>query len=97
MLSASATTTAPALTMPATAAAATVVAAVPTAPTRPHPHPHRPRRYTVFMMLMIAARVPSYTHKRWHYFMYDFCYYAQICNLVQCLFMPKACWLFKVR
>jgi len=49
------------------------------------------------MMLMIAARVPSYTHKRWHYFMYDFCYYAQICNLVQCLFMPKACWLFKVR
>mmetsp|Transcript_71017 Transcript_71017/g.199373 ORF Transcript_71017/g.199373 Transcript_71017/m.199373 type:complete len:569 (+) Transcript_71017:849-2555(+) len=96
MLSASATTTAPALTMPATAAAATVVAAVPTAPTRPHPHPHRPRRYTVFMMLMIAARVPSYTHKRWHYFMYDFCYYAQICNLVQCLFMPKACWLFKV-
>lgn len=34
--------------------------------------------YLVFMGSMLAARFPSYLKKKWHYFLLDFCYFAQV-------------------
>jgi hypothetical protein len=36
--------------------------------------------YTIFMGSMLAARFPAYYKKKWHYFLLDFCYFAQVWN-----------------
>jgi hypothetical protein len=52
--------------------------------------------YAVFMTAMMAARVPDYRHKRWSYFLLDFCYFANLCCLLQVLVAPSSCAFFKV-
>lgn len=53
--------------------------------------------YAAFMTSLIAARVPEYRFKKWGYFMLDFCYFANLCNLIHVLFFPTSCAWSKVR
>mmetsp|Transcript_21099 Transcript_21099/g.61587 ORF Transcript_21099/g.61587 Transcript_21099/m.61587 type:complete len:586 (-) Transcript_21099:113-1870(-) len=52
--------------------------------------------YSCFMTALIAARVPEYRFKKWTYFMLDFCYYANLCNVLNVVFFPASCTFFKI-
>mmetsp|Transcript_14050 Transcript_14050/g.19957 ORF Transcript_14050/g.19957 Transcript_14050/m.19957 type:complete len:395 (+) Transcript_14050:102-1286(+) len=46
------------------------------------------RLYTALLLPLMIARYIIYRADLYHYFMYDFCYYAQIMQLIQMHFLP---------
>ena len=52
--------------------------------------------YALFMGVMLATRIPDYRHKRFGYFLFDFCYFANATQFIQLVGFPSNCALFKV-
>jgi len=52
--------------------------------------------YSIFVPAMIGVRAVNYTQKNWHYFLIDFCYYANLIVLIFLIFGSKNDYLYRV-
>jgi hypothetical protein len=55
-----------------------------------------PYVYCLFYVIFVPLRWIYYRYKKWHYYLLDFCYYANTFLLVMILFYPKDEKLFMV-
>ncbi len=53
--------------------------------------------YTCEALALFALRWAIYRSKGWHYYLYDFCYYANLLLLLHLWLLPRAAWLNHVR
>ncbi|KAK9805607.1 hypothetical protein WJX72_007502 [[Myrmecia] bisecta] len=54
------------------------------------------RAYTIEAVILFTLRFIIYRAKKWHYYMMDFCYVANVLLLVHIWFYPHLAWLHKV-
>lgn len=54
------------------------------------------RVYSLEAVVLIAVRWVVYRMKKWHYYLWDFCYFANIVLLIQLWLLPKSALLNKV-
>lgn len=57
---------------------------------------HIPTLYSVLALYFLPLRVWSYTSKKWHYFLFDFCYFLNVANLLFIWVFPNSEFLFTV-
>jgi hypothetical protein len=55
--------------------------------------------YTLKAVTLITLRFLSYYSKNWHYFLFDFCYFANVLCLLYLHYMPSeelfiVCWWY---
>ncbi|TKY88339.1 hypothetical protein EX895_002691 [Sporisorium graminicola] len=55
-----------------------------------------PTLYSLFALYFLPLRVYSYTSKKWHYFLFDFCYFLNVANLLFIWVFPNSEFLFTV-
>lgn len=55
-----------------------------------------PLLYGIQSLYFLPLRIYSYRKLQWHYFLYDYCYFAAILNLVYLYVFPKSQMLFLV-
>ncbi|PWO00282.1 hypothetical protein FA09DRAFT_314887 [Tilletiopsis washingtonensis] len=55
-----------------------------------------PLLYSVQTLYFLPLRVWTYTRRKWHYFLFDFCYYANVLNLLYLWVFPSSKFLFTV-
>lgn len=55
-----------------------------------------PTLYSVLALYFLPLRVWSYTSKKWHYFLFDFCYFLNMANLLFLWVFPSSEFLFTV-
>ena len=60
-----------------------------------YPHDFYYKYHVVIMILLLAGRVVHFRLKKWHYYMFDFCYYSNILILYYLALAPKNEILFK--
>jgi hypothetical protein len=53
-------------------------------------------QYTSQVVVLLAARWAVYRAKRWHYYLLDFCYFANLLLLVHLWLAPSSALLSKV-
>jgi hypothetical protein len=54
-------------------------------------------QYTCQVLVLLGARWAVYCAKRWHYYLLDFCYFANLLLLVHLWAAPHSALLSKVR
>jgi hypothetical protein len=54
-------------------------------------------QYTCQVLVLLGARWAVYRAKRWHYYLLDFCYFANLLLLVHLWAAPHSALLSKVR
>ncbi|KDN45756.1 hypothetical protein K437DRAFT_294491 [Tilletiaria anomala UBC 951] len=52
--------------------------------------------YTIQCLYFLPIRIFTYTRKKWHYFLFDFCYFLNVANLVFIWLMPQSKFLLTV-
>jgi hypothetical protein len=55
-----------------------------------------PKLYCLFFLIVAPLRWMYYRIKKWHYFLLDFCYYANVIFVVMLLFFPTNDKLFLI-
>ncbi|CCF49390.1 hypothetical protein NDA14_007963 [Ustilago hordei] len=55
-----------------------------------------PMVYSALALYFLPLRVWSYTSKKWHYFLFDFCYFLNVANLLFLWVFPGSEFLFTV-
>ena len=60
-----------------------------------YPHDIYYRYHVIIMIVLLAARVVHFRLKKWHYYMFDFCYYSNILIMYFLAYAPKNEILFK--
>lgn len=55
-----------------------------------------PTLYSLLALYFLPLRVWSYTSKKWHYFLFDFCYFLNVANLLFIWVFPSSEFLFTV-
>ncbi|PWN41430.1 hypothetical protein IE81DRAFT_324570 [Ceraceosorus guamensis] len=55
-----------------------------------------PLFYSAQLLYFLPLRVYTYTKRKWHYFLFDFCYYANLLNLAFLWIFPHSRWLWTV-
>ncbi|KAN0062087.1 hypothetical protein ACQY0O_005604 [Thecaphora frezii] len=55
-----------------------------------------PALYSALALYFLPLRVYSYTSKKWHYFLFDFCYFLNVANLLFIWVFPDNKFLFTV-
>ncbi|PWZ02003.1 hypothetical protein BCV70DRAFT_198286 [Testicularia cyperi] len=55
-----------------------------------------PTLYSLLALYFLPLRVYSYTSKKWHYFLFDFCYFLNTANLLFIWVFPHSEFLFTV-
>ncbi|PWN48473.1 hypothetical protein IE53DRAFT_389331 [Violaceomyces palustris] len=55
-----------------------------------------PTLYSLLALYFLPLRVYSYTRKQWHYFLFDFCYFLNVANLIFIWILPNSKFLFTV-
>ncbi len=55
-----------------------------------------PTLYSALALYFLPLRVWSYTSKKWHYFLFDFCYFLNVANLLFIWVFPNSEFLFTV-
>jgi len=50
--------------------------------------------YSIKAMILISTRFYSYKKLNWHYFLFDFCYFANLVLLLNLYFYPQSALLF---
>ncbi|KAJ9475684.1 Glycerophosphocholine acyltransferase 1 [Pseudozyma hubeiensis] len=55
-----------------------------------------PTLYSVLALYFLPLRVWSYTSRKWHYFLFDFCYFLNMANLLFIWVFPHSEFLFTV-
>ncbi|EST08218.1 Protein of unknown function DUF2838 [Kalmanozyma brasiliensis GHG001] len=55
-----------------------------------------PQLYSLLALYFLPLRVWSYTSKKWHYFLFDFCYFLNVANLMFIWVFPRSEFLFTV-
>lgn len=53
------------------------------------------RWFTVKAMVLFTVRYNVYRSKQWHYYMLEFCYFANVLLLVQIWVLPNWPWMYK--
>ncbi|SPO47895.1 uncharacterized protein PSANT_05583 [Moesziomyces antarcticus] len=57
---------------------------------------HIPTLYSALALYFLPLRVWSYTSKKWHYFLFDFCYFLNVANLLFIWVFPNSEFLFTI-
>jgi uncharacterized membrane protein len=59
------------------------------------PHDYFYDFHCLVLILLVAGKTVYYYSKGWHYYMTDFCYYANAFTIIFLQFFPKNDYLFK--
>jgi hypothetical protein len=52
--------------------------------------------YSIIMTISIISRYIHFKSLDWEYFMYDFCYFALVCNMASAVLYPEGNWFSRV-